>query len=248
MAPTFLSKTEYRYIVAPASNWQYTHTIENVSVSALIVSVHISCNDYTTTVDSVTYGGIPMTKICEATPVGDDGSCATPIRTAMFILVSPPVGSATISITSSVNCLYLMTVAKNYTGSDRDHPIRNFQTAFSASDYCSGTALQIMLISVASSVNDLVIGSVGFYGGGADPSYTIGANETQRHLMVRSPGTAEPPKLLVLEKAGASNTVVTLSDTIQTPDPRDYSWSFCAVSLAFDPVNDISRNRTVSAW
>ncbi len=183
------------------TNMTYTHTIGSEDNRILTVGVAVEDGSATDcSVTSVTYGGAPLTKI---TSVNASGSGSTYMCTSLWYLLSPPTGSASVSVTTAG------TVSEIASGS-----ISLYNAAQQAPEsFNTNTATNQS--SISTSLTTITDGSwvIDAMGSGEEQGFSPGSGQTERYdrqgdSMEGAGSTKE------IASAGATNISWSNGDTV----------------------------------
>ena len=205
-----------------------SHTTGSGTDRLMLVGISF-VNDQTETVTSVTYDGVPLTKVGERNSSDD-------ARVEIWYLTSPPSGTYNVVITFSAP-LGRAAVAgvMTFTGVNQSTPLGTFA---SASLQCSAPCADPS-VNVTSAVNELVFDTVACE---TCTTLTVGAGQTQRWNLAPLDGPRPSPGAGSTESGAAT---VTMSWTMGTDD----HWAIGAVPIkpsgASPPaVDNTSSGRT----
>lgn len=194
----------------------WSHTVASVSNRVLVVGVSV----YGTTVSSVTYGGVSMTRLVTKTQ--------SPSIAELWYLKAPTAGTANVVVTLANSSGYAVGGAVSYYNVDQTNTWGTAVTAGSTSTTPS--------VAVASATGELVVDTMS---GASSWGYSVGAGQTQRWnttLMVMGGGGSTEP--------GATSVTMSWSSGISA------AWAIVAAPLkpaaAFEPVpNTLAARLTI---
>ena len=198
-------------------NLTVSHTVVSNTNGILIVGVNIfSTNATFPTVSTMTYNGAAMTFLAGVT---DPGNPNPRIRSEMWYIKAPDIGTHDIYMTFSAN-LIAVAGGMSYTGVDQTIPLGS---AVTASAY-NGTA---PTVNVSSAAGELVVDTVGIRQNspGFNQTLTAGAGQTERYNNVSGTNSNSNVVGAGSEEAGAAS--VTMSWTALSSG----NWAIVAAAL-----------------
>lgn len=208
--PTFVAETHTA--AANVATIRYTLTVPSGLERFLVVSVQLGsdCDTLVPNVTSVTYGGLPLTRITTitGTPCG-----MTTTRSDQWQLVAPPTGAHDIDVVLAGQASTIHSGALAFVGIDQTTPVRATAIARGA-----GTASSV---TVNSAPGDLVVNTVGQGGAITAP----GMGQTQRFRNNVS-------GVNTLNNSGASTAAVaTMAQTMTWTFQNTDEWQTISSSL-----------------
>ncbi|HET7609824.1 MAG TPA: DUF4347 domain-containing protein, partial [Gammaproteobacteria bacterium] len=210
-----------------ASSLTWAHTVDGGSDGLLLVTVSVE-TDTGTTVGSVTYGGVALTRLDAATSTRD--------HVEMWYLKLPAAGTANIVVTLSSGADRVAAGATDFFGVEQD------SSAYSSGSVVTASGTGDPSLTIASAAGELVVDGV------ADrdiDSEFVGASQTV--LFTNKTGTS-PGDAWVGSSYEAGAASVTMSWTTNGPGGQ---WAAIAVALKpagnAAPVLDASRTPVLSA-
>ena len=201
---------------ASSSSLAWSHTVGSGASRFLVVGVSIRGNR---TVTGITYGASPLTSV--GTQQNHDGT----VRMAIWSLVAPASGTATITVTLSGSAK-VVGGAVSFTGVDPSTPLGTFASVGSTGGGSTNPS-----VNATSAANDLVVDVLATDGGAG--TLTPGAGQTQRWNLfygtsaadVAGAGSTEP---------GAASVTMSWTTTATT------KWAIGAVSVKPAPTVSVT--------
>jgi hypothetical protein len=178
--------------VEAAANWQtswtVSHTVSSGANRVLVVTPQIFQGGLTVT--GVTYGGTALTKVV------DNTADAYYYRSSIWYMVAPPVGTADVVVTVDGAAEGAVVGAMSFTGVHQGTP-------FGQSNHGGGAASPGEL-TISSASDQLVVSSIGIYGGSGTPLADEASQDNRYNVYCDVSNTSGGSST----KVGAASTVV----------------------------------------
>lgn len=198
-----------------SSSLTFSHTVGSGSNRLMLVAVAVGgtgTGGGAGTVSSVTYGGTALTQV-------GTRSSGTEVRTYIYRLIAPPVGTANVAVSVSVNST-IAAGATSFFGVDQTTPLGTY-----ASNAGLGTSASV---SVASATGEMVYGSAGW-----DSSPTISLPGGSGQTLAWNRTVTNPSNTL----AGAASTEAgAASVTHSYSSNESQEWAVGGVSIKPAPA------------
>lgn len=190
-----------------AQTLSWSHTA-NGTDRIVVVGVSINAN---TAVSSVTYGGLPLTKIVAY----ESGNA---VRASLWYLINPPTGLQTVRVNMSATARFVAG-AHSYTGVNQQIPLGTPAVS-------RGTSMTSASLNVLSNTNEIVVDVFVRRGDLTSNPITAGSGQTSRwntRTTVNNNSSGVT--------GGGSSKVGALSTTMSWSWPSKRAWAIAGVSL-----------------